>query len=64
MKALEDYWDEYVEYIDDMRDSYEHKRYMLNSDKCFREWVEEKQGKESDSNGYEEDSKESSEKTR
>ena len=38
MKDLESL---YVEHISEMVDSIGAKMFMLNSDKCFREWVEE-----------------------
>jgi hypothetical protein len=31
----------YEEYVGGLQDSWEHKRHMLNSDKCFVQWVEE-----------------------
>lgn len=31
--------DDYLEYIDDMQDSNEHKKYMLESAVCFYEWI-------------------------
>lgn len=40
-----DQWETYAtctnRYIDEMRDNSEHKSYMLKSDRCFVEWVEE-----------------------
>lgn len=38
MKDLESL---YVLHIAEMADSIGHKIYMLNNEKCFREWVEE-----------------------
>lgn len=38
---MDDLRDLYEVYVDEMRDCLEHKQYMLNSDKCFVEWVEE-----------------------
>ena len=31
----------YSEYVSEMRDSIEHKSYMINNDNCFYEWCEE-----------------------
>ncbi len=31
----------YSEYVADMRDSMEHKSFMINNDDCFYEWCEE-----------------------
>lgn len=44
-KDLDDYWELYVQYIDEMEDCLEHKIYMLSSDKCFAEWVSERKEK-------------------
>lgn len=35
----------YTEYVNGLQDSIEHKSFMLNSDKCFNEWLEERTDK-------------------
>lgn len=32
--------EEYMQMIEEMQDSYEHKAFMRGSDKCFEEWCE------------------------
>ena len=35
-------WEErYIEMVNELEDSWEHKAYMLASDACFHEWVDE-----------------------
>jgi len=41
-RNLDEYWELYVQYIDEMEDSLEHKIHMLSSNKCFVEWVAER----------------------
>lgn len=38
---MEDLRTLFAEWVAYERDSWEHKIYLLNSDECFREWVEE-----------------------
>jgi len=34
-------WDNYAQHVDEMQDSYDHKQFMIESDDCFEEWLEE-----------------------
>ena len=34
-------WPRYELYVQEMQDSLEHKRYLLNSDKCYEEWAQD-----------------------
>ena len=33
----------YIDYVMNLQDSAEHKNFMLNSDKCYYEWLTERQ---------------------
>lgn len=37
----EDYIEAYEMHVAELQDSWKHKRYLLNSDRCFYEWVNE-----------------------
>lgn len=37
-----DLTDLYEEYVINLQDSLEHRAYMLNSDRCYWEWVQDK----------------------
>lgn len=40
-KKSDELIDLYEEYVGELQDSWSHKDYMLSSEKCFVQWVEE-----------------------
>ncbi len=38
---MRDRWDDYLIYVAELQDSYEHKEYLINNERCYEEWLEE-----------------------